>query len=91
MGGVVHVAARPPYMRRKCESQAVVPVGWAQSSAFLLLDNGTAGQGLVRALALQGPAEMDSVTWAALQRHFGPLRGFDVTAAPHPVPELHGR
>ncbi|GIL76628.1 hypothetical protein Vretifemale_6130, partial [Volvox reticuliferus] len=41
-------------------------------------------------VAWQGPAEMDNTTWRSLERHFSPIRGFDVRAAPHPVPELHG-
>ncbi|GLI65423.1 hypothetical protein VaNZ11_008989 [Volvox africanus] len=41
-------------------------------------------------VAWQGPAEMDNTTWRSLERHFAPIRGFDVRAAPHPVPELHG-
>ena len=40
--------------------------------------------------SLQGPAEMDNATLGALERHFGPLRGFDVQSAQHPVPGLHG-
>ncbi|EFJ43610.1 hypothetical protein VOLCADRAFT_96259 [Volvox carteri f. nagariensis] len=40
-------------------------------------------------VAWQGPEEMDNVTWASLERHFAPIWGFDVRAAPHPVPELH--
>ncbi|PNH05653.1 hypothetical protein TSOC_008058 [Tetrabaena socialis] len=39
----------------------------------------------------QGPAEMDAATWASLQRSFGPLRGVDVQATPHPVEGLHGK
>ncbi|GLC38178.1 hypothetical protein PLESTB_001091100 [Pleodorina starrii] len=42
-------------------------------------------------VAWQGPNEMDPVTWTSLERHFAPIRGFDVRASPHPVPELHGQ
>ncbi|KAG2444246.1 hypothetical protein HXX76_001003 [Chlamydomonas incerta] len=42
-------------------------------------------------VAWQGDAEMDWATWAAIQRNFAPIRGFNVKSQPHPVPNLHGK
>ena len=37
----------------------------------------------------QGQEEMDSKTWASIERDFGPIRGIDIRSTPHPVDGLH--
>lgn len=37
-------------------------------------------------VAWMGEGEMPRATFVALQKHFGPLSGFDVRAVPYPRP-----
>lgn len=39
----------------------------------------------------QGSAEMDAATVTGLQKHFAPLRVYDIQATQHPVADLYTR